>query len=856
MKLFRSLLIASAVSALSAPAVAGGMTPPAADMPPADLPPADTTRAAGDDTVSTGVARARDRLDSATSTSVLREDEIERLGARGVGDLLRDVPGLRSTAGAGEGYNSLTVRGLPLASSGAKFIQIQEDGLPVLEFGDMIGLSGDGLVRPDLMLSQVEVIRGGSASTFASNSPGGVVNFRTKTGEVEGGSVAFTAGLDYDSSRADFTYGGHLSDSLRFQLGGFYRQGEGPRRTGYDAQKGGQVRLNVTRDLTTGYVRVYGKYLSDRTPYYDAVPFWFGGTNAAPRFTGIGGFDELHDSLGSRYLRTFTFLDRSNRPMTVDLADGQHVRESSLGIETSFEVSGWTVIERLRYAAISGGLTSPFNTLFGLPRFAAVGLGGAGATLAYANGPSAGAAIPLVSAAPLNGNGLIRAMSLLDMPVNDYGDVTNEVRVSRVFDLGAGELTTTAGLYAARQRVDRDLAWVLVSTDLRGDGRSAAVDVFAADGTPLTERGVLAYGNVASYFGNGRPGRLRRSVVTDNAINAPFASLNYHVGQLSIGGSLRYDVGGARGQMWGSDLGGGRVGLGQVDVNGDGTISGPERVVELTAYDRPAPVDYTYHYLSYSAGVTYRPAEPLAVFARYSKGARTGADRLLFTPAISTSDGSIVRGSMLRRSGGKAIDPAVNAVRQAEAGAKYRTDRLTLNLTGFWATTTDTNFDAIRARSILRDYEAKGLEFEGGVRLGVLGLNGGATYTRATIRHDYLDPSLDGNRPRFQPKLIFQATPEIVTDRVALGAVFIGSTQSFAQDENRLVAPGFVTTNAFAQWRATERLKVTVNANNLFNRLAFEGIDNPTSPDGTIISFVRGRPLTGRTISATLRLDF
>jgi outer membrane receptor protein involved in Fe transport len=44
-------------------------------------------------------------------------------------------------------------------------------------------------LRADLSLAAVEAIRGGSASTFASNSPGGIVNFISKTGDTEGGAV-------------------------------------------------------------------------------------------------------------------------------------------------------------------------------------------------------------------------------------------------------------------------------------------------------------------------------------------------------------------------------------------------------------------------------------------------------------------------------------------------------------------------------------------------------------------------------------------------------------------------------------------------------------------------------------------
>ena len=53
---------------------------------------------------------------------------------------------------------------------------------------------------------------------------------------------------------------------------------------------------------------------------------------------------------------------------------------------------------------------------------------------------------------------------------------------------------------------------------------------------------------------------------------------------------------------------------------------------------RPAPVNYNYHYLSYSAGINYRIADSLAVFARYSKGSRANADKILFTTGRLTSE--------------------------------------------------------------------------------------------------------------------------------------------------------------------------------------------------------------------------
>lgn len=822
------LLIATAPLALLAPTAAA-----ASPKSPAG-PVAATQASQGADVVTTGVAKGRDRLDSATSTSSLREAEIRKMAPSSVGDLLRNIPGIRSEASTGEGSVSLSIRGLPIASSGAKFVQLQEDGLPVLEFGDIQGAGADSFLRVDLNLSQVSVIRGGSASTFASNSPGGIINFVSKTGEVDGGAVAVTAGLDFDQYRTDFDYGARLTDSVRFHVGGFYRQGEGPRRTGYDAQKGGQIKANVTKEFTGGYIRLYGKYLDDRTPFYDAVPFRATGTNANPQVTTLPGFDGLKDTLLSRNIRSNLVLDGNNNVTVNDVAEGQSVKAASLGVEGQIDLGGWTVINRFRFSDLSGTLVSPFTSAY-LPAAAGVQLlGGAGATLSYANGPRAGQVI--ADPSNLNGNGLLVALNMLDLRLNSYDNVTNDLRASRVWQLGGGDLTTTAGFYAARQTIDRDALWTTFVSELRGDGEAALLNITDRAGRAVTQNGVYAY-NLALAGGT-----RRRSLRVDYAVNAPFASVNYHMGRVAIGGSIRYDYGNAEGRIFGSDLGGGRVGTVARDMNGDGVISIAEQKVGVTPLSAPAPVDYKYDYLSYSAGINFRIAEPLAVFARYSRGARANADRILFSNIVSTTDGSLLIPSA-------AFDP----VKQAEAGVKFRRADLTLNLTGFWAKAQDTNVDPVTSGLIARDYEAIGLEFEGGYRRGVFSLTAGGTYTDAEIVSDRINPALAGNTPRHQAKFIFQTTPQIVTDRFSVGAVLIGTTGSFAQDDNVLRMPGFVTTNAFVQFRPVPRLELTLNASNLFNVRAFSAFDDATIPATGI---VRGRPLNGRNTSLTARLDF
>lgn len=835
--MYRSyLFLAAAPLALAAPALANPVLDPAS-------PAANTTqtqakdqgtKGANEEVFSTGVAKGRDRLDSATSTSALRASEIDKIGARSIAEILRDIPGIRAEASTGEGSANVTIRGLPIASSGAKFLQLQEDGLPVLEFGDIGFATADTFLRADLNLAAVEAIRGGSASTFASNSPGGIVNFISKTGDVEGGSVQLSAGLDYGMRRVDFDYGAKLSPTLRFHIGGFYRDGEGPRHTGVNSTRGGQIKVNVTKEFENGYVRLYGKYLNDVTPAYDITPIAITGTNANPKYKNIANYDVRHDSLFSRNYQNQLTLDGNNQPVLDDVTAGQHPIAKSVGVEAKFEIAGWDVTEKFRYAGMSNHYMGIYYTQFMPAVMMPMALGAPGGSLRYATGPEAGATV--TSPSTLNGNGIGALMMLADTDLHDLSNVTNDIRASKVWDLGGNDLTTTVGLYSSHQTIESDWNWVTVLSGVAANGNGQLLDLYTPTGVRVTQGGTLRYGSPTN------PAQFNRSYNLGYTTNAPFASLNLKLGSVAIGGSVRYDFGKASGSLLGSDLGGGRVGLAPRDVNGDGTISVTEMQVAVLPLNSPAPVDYTYGYLSYSAGVNWRIAEPLAVFARYSRGGRANADRLNFGPFVSAIDGSLID-----------KDAAVDVVHQAEGGVKYRNDNLTLNLTAFWAKAEDTNLEATTGTPLVRDFKAVGAEFEGSYRIGIFSLTAGATYTDAEITRDALTPAVEGNVPQHQAKLIYQVTPQITTDSFSVGAVIVGTTGSYATAANTLKVPGYTTTNAFVQFRPLDRVTLSVNAANLFDVIAITAIDDEVIPAAGL---ARAHVLNGRTISASVRFDF
>ena len=787
----------------------------------------------GEEIIVTAVARGQNRIESSVSVSAIGADEITKLNAPSSADLIRQIPGIRSEASGGEGNANIAVRGIPVSTGGARYIQLQEDGLPILEFGDIIFGNADNFLRADRSVARVEAVRGGSASTFASNAPGAVINFISKTGKQEGGAIQGSVGIDFETYRLDFDYGAPLADDLYFHVGGFYRTGEGPRDIGYNGYDGGQIKANITKEFDGGYIRFSAKYLDDTTPTILPQPVRVTGSNGSPSYQAIPGFDPRTDSLYSPFLGQAVTLDGNNNPATFDFRDGLSVQSFAFGIESEIDVGGgWTLTNRFRFADNSGGFLSPFPAGADSAQAVANSIGGAGSTILFATGPNAG---QVANPATIGGNGLLTNVVVFNTRLNSLDNVTNDFRVNKEFDLGGGSLNFTSGFYLSRQTIDTDWLWTSHVQTVQGDGQAVLVDIRNAGGQLVTQNGAVAFS--ASFFGN----CCRRSYDVDYSTYAPFASLSFEVGRLTLDASIRYDFGDASGTITGSDTGFG-TGIASFDINGDGTISTAETQTAVLPLGNARPVNYSFDYFSYSLGANYLVTDDLGVFARYSRGGRHTADRSLFSPAVSTTDGSLPGGDA----------GVIATVNQLEVGAKYQSGGIGFYATGFFAKTEETNVELAPLELFDSTFEAFGIELEGSYRTGPFSLTAGVTWTDAEIQ-DALDASTIGNTPRRQADFVYQATAQYESDLFTLGANVVGTTDSFTQDNNQLTLPAYTQVNAFVAFRPIDRIEVGLNAQNLFNTEGFTEAEEGSIPANGL---VRARSIAGRTVLATVRFDF
>lgn len=765
-----------------------------------------------EDVVITGVVNPKAKIKSSVSITTMDAKQIDQSAPRSTAEIFRSIPGIRSESSGGEGNSNISVRGVPISSGGSKYLQIQEDGLPVLLFGDIAFATADIFTRFDGNVAKIEAIRGGSASTLSSNSPGGIINFISKTGQTEGGMVRTSFGLDYNNFRTDVDYGTKIGDGLYFHVGGFYRAGEGVRKTGSTSNNGGQVKFNITKEFQNGKVTVYAKFLNDRAAAYMPMPVKVTGTNANPSWGSVSGFDATTGALQSIYLNHNVGLGTDGQLRRENVADGMNPISKSIGVNASFDLEdGWKITENGRYSSNSGSFIAPFPAEVGSAAAIATSFG-AGSTLTFAN-----------SGTPFNNpNGLVSRIHMFDTQLNDLSNFMNDLRVSKKFDI----VGVTAGYFKSIQNISMSWLWNSYLQEV-SDDNPRLINVKNAAGNLLSENGLYAYGTPA--WGN-----LARNYDTQYNVSAPYVNVSVDAAEnLSLEGGLRYDTG----KVTGSFAGGTAR---SYDINNNGTISVPEQNVFAVNTANETAVNYDYDYVSYTLGANYLVTAKQSLFARYSKGASAKADRILFS-GLDYLDGSKIN--------------ALDFLTQTELGYKLKFPKGYAYATAFHSKTDEQGgYEATSNSIIQNNYKSYGLEFESSYNVNdSFNVRGALTYTKAEITSG----DNKGNEPRRQPKLMYNLMPtyNFSGNKNAVGLSFIGQSKAFAQDSNQLVMKGFVIVNAFVDFEIAKGLSINLSANNLFDSLAITESEEGNITDNTV-NYVRARPMPGRSISTALSYRF
>ncbi len=535
-----------------------------------------------DELVVTGTASGASKMKQSNSISTVGVDQILQAQPTNSSDILRTIPGVRAESSGGGGNANVTVRGLPISAGGARYVQFQEDGLPVLMFGDVAFATPDMFLRADGSLERLEVVRGGSASTLGTNAPGGIINFISKTGEEPGGSMGVTTGLGYDEKRFDFDYSGKLGEKTRFFVGGYANMGQGPRNASANGVQGHQIKANITQDVDNGFVRLNFKTLDDKSPLFMPAPVSI--KNGV--LSELPGIDPRKATFYSPYWVQDATLSKNNTLVNSNVNDGLRVKSDSFGVETELKLAGgWKLSEKFRTSENSGRFISIFP---------GDDVANAASGTKYATGPKKGQAY----------TGKSFTATVFNTSMDDMGSTTNDVKLSKTFAQADGsKITTTAGLFVNVQKVA--LTWNFNQYLMEATDNNPAL---------LANSKTNSYGAI-DLGTNVWGGCCTRAIDGTYRTTSPYAVLGWEKGALSLDGSLRADQ--------------------QVATGSYNQASNNQFKPENTQ-----AINYTKNFNSYSFGGNYQLDKDTALFARVSKGAAFNADRIMFDPKKMPLDGS------------------------------------------------------------------------------------------------------------------------------------------------------------------------------------------------------------------------
>lgn len=786
-----------------------------------------TNNNALEEMVVTAAAGNKTQLLTSVSVTSINSDIIKDFQPSSEAEVFRMIPGIQVAGTAGPGGNAnIAVRGLPVATGGSPFVQIQEDGLPTVLFGDMQFGNNDYWTHFDSSVERVEGVRGGTAATFASQAPGAIINFVSNTGKEDGGFIQLTTGLGFDEHKIDFRYGGEVSDTVRYHLGGYIKNGRGPLDAGYNVSDSAQIKANITKDLDDdkGYIRFLVKFADTQEPNYTGAPALAKYNNKSfSNIKAYPGFDGRTQSNYSIHNQDFLIVNREGDLETVEMT-GITTKAFALGNELHYEFTDSIRLDnKMRWTDMSGAFTSPFlNTALTSSVLGSEVNGATVDEIRYANGPKEG---QLYTGEYLNNNTNVRTN------MRDVGSFVNDLALAQDFDLNAGLLTARAGYFFMNQKIAMDWHTNKTFSELSGDN-PAMLDLYDDAGAKLTANGIAGFNN---NWGD----CCARDYDLAYTDSAPYVALDFDTDQFTVDASSRFETVQASGWT--------HKGGSEFNTEVDGVM-----IPTLIANGDSEHLDYAVSYTTWTLGGLYKASDDTSLFVRASKGGRFNGDRQTVSGKINP-DGSLTKAGRTA---------AVDFVNQYEVGIKQRGDigegfytlELTLLKGDFKQSTYElsaTKCGGAGGCVIDAKYQSTGLEVFATYQLDSFSLVGNATYSNA-------EKQAAGESSWVRADGIPDLTYTISSnydfgDQVSAGLNVTGQTSAIDGAGNEY--PASMTFGGFLRYRPTENLELGVQGYNLLNSFDLRGnggiADASSSP--TVIG---GAPAIGRTMMASVKVIF
>ncbi|MDN4013227.1 TonB-dependent receptor [Chryseobacterium gambrini] len=784
--------------------------------------PKDSTRSASiEQVVITGNSNPKKKIESSTAISTFTAKEIQKQNPISAAALLQRVPGFAVETSGGEVGNNLFARGIP--SAGAyEFVQVQEDGLPVFEDGALQFANADNFFRVDNSVSRLEALRGGSGSIFANNSPGGLINFITKEGGNDFRGTAKLETSTYGLMRTDVNVGGALvQDKLFFNVGGFYRTDDGIRKTGFKANQGGQIRMNLKYVFDKGYAKIYYKKLDDRNTFFLPIPLVQNGNDLKE----FSGFDANYGTYSYRNISQLNIPQVGGGFFSRNLEDGIHPKVDVLGAEFKYDLgNNFSVLNKTRYTNINMNYTGIFPA--GGPQSAAdfaKGAGIAGNTSQYS----------MVSNGAVVNPGYVQKLGFwaIDKQMNNF---VNDLQFNYKFDKG----NVTAGFYKSNWKSHQYWNWSNILTTA-----TDKPELLNLVDTSLTPNSV---GYSKTYNGVTDMTFLQRDTQTQGSLNDLYANLDYNITEsLSINAGIRYSHDYYNGNFVNTTNG---------NLNNSGlTTDGIHSFLTTTADNNMSILGNKYTYwnfnidkVSFTVAANYKIDKENAIYARFSNGFRSPNEEAYYNYFSNPTPDQPLKSV---------------STNQVEVGYKYYSRTFDIAVIPFYSTLKNLSFTDVfsngSSENTFANTKNYGVEFEGYARLfnNIFEITFNGTVQNPKYSGLEAGSVLEGNTVRRMPKFYFNIAPAVNLTKEWRAYVSMNYYGKRFQDQmNVQTLPSFSEFGAGTSYQLG-KIRFAVDGTNIFNTIGItEGDPRAGSPSGDGI--IMARPIMGAAVRASITLDF
>lgn len=263
--------------------------------------------------------------------------DIRQFSPSSTANLLELVPGVWSESSGGVAGANIDVRGLP-GGGDAPFVTMALNGAPLYGTEMLSFFEQSSIFRIDETVASSEGLRGGPNSVFSNGEPGLTMNFNLLRGSDETKARVKYSSSDYSLQRVDAVVSGQVTNGLYYMAGGYAQTTPGIRDAQYNAEKGQQFTVQLTKTFDRGVINAFTRATDDYGQWI--LPMALNTGN------DLGTFAQLGNATRFRPLR----INAQGDTVLFDFSKGRGWDGTISGMNADFDLgAGWTVRDNLSY---------------------------------------------------------------------------------------------------------------------------------------------------------------------------------------------------------------------------------------------------------------------------------------------------------------------------------------------------------------------------------------------------------------------------------------------------------------------------------------------------------------------------